>query len=262
MAEVINGDFKRLSPRRGKRPKKRRERGLADSSGSIGTDLWEYFNPDLVQEENVALTGTNYNPDDGDAYQVMSLSDQLAAAVAKLDAASAALDAAESNLLAIQAEVFASGTASDQAAWTTNYNKIIAAQSTRDAALDTVHTVGGWVDNVKSSLGLNGLGGMGVLPAIPWSLVAGIVASAAAIYAIANAANIFFNQWQINKWNAENIRRQNANEPLLTGNPALADTGGGIGGIFGDTATIAKYAMWGLLAFFLLPPALKMLEHK
>lgn len=266
---VINGDFERVGgkPRKRRKQRARAEKGLHPAGGlhrvgSIGTDFWEWMNPDLVQQENVMLTGMNYVPDDNDAGALNSLGERYNAALAQLDDASTRLDAAESNLLAIQSEVFTTGNAQQQAEWTAKYNNVIAAQTTRDTALSAVSTVGGWISSARQAIGLGRVGGMGLLPAVPWSLVAGIAAAAAAIYAIANAANAFFNQWEVAKWNAENIRRQQAGEPPLEGGPALTDTGGGISGIFGDTATIVKYAAIGLIAFFVLPPMLRALESR
>lgn len=55
---VIDGEFRRIG-----RKKKRRAQssGMGESSGSLGTDIWEALNPGDVQTEHVIVTGSN-NP--------------------------------------------------------------------------------------------------------------------------------------------------------------------------------------------------------
>lgn len=261
MGEVIEGEVIK-APRKRRRKQIDGELGIGSGSAGPGvagvggglTDwIYETFNYKDYARDTEILTGAPPAQQPG---IVASLQQRYATAVADLDSASAALDNAESNLLSIQDDVFSNGTEQDRAAWSVQYDKVIAAQSTRDSARSSLQTVAGWIQQAKAQLG------MAALPAIPWSLVAGVAAAAAALYAVANAANNFFNQWQVASWNAENMRRQQAGEAPLQGGPQLVDTSGGISAGLGSTADIIKYATWGLIAFLVIPPVLRMIEGK
>ena len=241
MNKIIDGEFRRIGKKRRPAPK---------AMGSAGTSIWEWLHPGEIQTENVILTGTNL-PD-------QSLFDQVKQkfndAVAQLDDASIQLDNAEANLASIQDDLFTNGNLNDHIYWTKINNQIIAAQATRNAARDTVNQVASWIQNIKTSLGLSNLG---ILPAIPWALIAGIVAAAAALYAIANLANTLFNDWQIAQWNAANIAAQQAGEPALIGSPQLARTDMGIttgvSNIFSNAGDLVKWIAIALAIWLVVP---------
>lgn len=200
--------------------------------------------------------GASGSWDDGPAQQSADISyfqkfkNDYAAAVQNLDNASAALDAAESNLISVSSDVQTAGSQQDIDAYNAAMNRIIAAQATRDSAKNALQQAADFIAGVKSAFGLGAL-----FPAIPWSLVAGIAAAAAFLYAAANAGNSVFNDWQIRSWNAENIARQNAGQAPLSGGPALADTSSAIGGLFGNVQGIAMYIAIGLIAWLFVSKA-------
>lgn len=257
MPKIIEGDFSTVTraPRRARvrrAPPAQAPRAL----GLVSDWLYETFNYGDYSRDTEILTG---DPPAKKAGVVAQVQAQYTAAVADLEAASAELDLAESNLLSISDDVAANGSGADLDAWNDAYARVIGAQSTRDSALQSAQTVAGWLQSAKAAFGLSGLG---VLPVVPWALVAAIAAGASALYAAANAGNAIFNAWQINAWNAESLRRQQAGDAPLIGGPVLADTSGGISAGIGSAADIAQYAMWGLIAFLFVPPLLRALEGK
>lgn len=233
MAEIIEGDFKRM-----KRRAKRKSNNLA-GSGSIGTDIWEWTHPGQVQTESVALTGANKAQDQG---IFDNFKQSFADAVAKLDQASQALDDSESALLAIQSDALNDPDYASE--WQNQYNKVIAAQSTRDSALSAIQTASGWIDSAKQTFGLSGV------VAIPWATVAAITAATAAILAIVFAANNFYNMFVTYQTQQINNDRQMRGLPPLD-QPQLMSTGigSGIGNFFGN---ITQWVVIGVVAYFLL----------
>lgn len=146
----------------------------------------------------------------------------------------------------------------DAAEWQTQYNKVLAAQSTVQAAQNAVNEVSNWWNGIKSyftglaGIKMNGMSGLGLLPAIPWGTIALITAGTAAIAAVIYSANQFIDRMNIKAWNDENIRRsQEGLEPL-----PKPETSSGPS-LFADISDLGKVAIVGFAVFFLLPPLLK-----
>lgn len=254
MPITIDGTFKRV----GKKPRRKRASKLAGDTppaGSFGANIWEWLHPGEVQTENVSVTGTN-NPNVTETNILLRFQDQINAAVTDLDNASAQLNLSASNLSSIQDDVYASGDDSAISQYQDAVNRVNSTQSARDSALAAAQQARDFISATAPSVGLSGLG---LLPAIPWAFVAAIVAGTAAIYAAANFANTFFNQWQIRRWNDANIAQQQAGGEPLQGQPLLADTSlgitsgfAGIGSIFSGMGDLTKWIVLGIGAYFVI----------
>lgn len=213
----------------------------------------------------IDASGMNWGQIDTSATQLpdptllTSFQQKFSDAVGKLDDASNALDNAENNLYAVQVE--ASKNPDDYAEWQNQFAKVNAAKSTLDAARNAVATATGWWNSAKSALGLAGipvnnkLGALGFLPEIPWATIALITGSAAAIYAVVQAANSFVDKMNLKAWNDENIRRSQAGETPLPDSTRPAPLSNP--SIFSGVTDLSKVVVLGLIAVFVLPVILK-----
>lgn len=258
MRNVIEGDFERVG---GKRRKRRAAMaGLNGDTYSVGSWWWEFTHPLEVQQENIAITGTN-DPYATGIYGdtgIAQFRQRLDDAIAKLDDASAKLDLAAQNLLSIQTEVEDNGTPEEQNQWQVGYARVQAAQNERNRARAMMRQASEWWSN-SSGVVVNGLKnelrGLAALPVIPWALVAAIVAATAFIYAAAQAGATAFNAVQTSMWNRENMRRQAEGQTPLQGEPQLLDTdsfGSGVGSIFSGLGKIGQWAVIGFGLYLLM----------
>ena len=260
MKNAIEGDFQRVGGKRRENRKRRNMAGLAGDTSSVGSWWWEFTHPLQVQEENIAITGTN-DPYATGIYGdtgIAQFRQRLDDAIAKLDDASAKLDLAAQNLLSIQTDVEDNGTPEEQNQWQVGYARVQAAQNERNRARAMMQQASDWWSN-SSGVVVNGLKnelrGLAALPVIPWALVAAIVAATAFIYAAAQAGAVAFNAVQSSMWNRENMRRQGAGQAPLQGEPQLLDTeafGSGAGSIFLGLGNVAQWAVIGFGLYLLM----------
>src|SRR5574340_744724 len=222
-------------------------RGLGQS---VFDDSGGYFDSTGA---TVDWSQTDTTPSSSDTGIIASFQQKFQDAVNALDAKVTELNDTEAALFAVQLQ--ASLDSSDQAEWQAQYNKVIAAQPTVQAAQNAVNEVSNWWNGIKSYFtGLAGMAGLGLLPAIPWGTIALITAGTAAIAAVIASANSFIDRMNRKAWNAENIRRsQEGLEPLPSPEPRATSS------IFADVSQLGKVAIVGFIVFFLVPPLLKKL---
>src|SRR5574340_671305 len=190
---------------------------------------------------------TDTTPSSSDTGIIASFQQKFQDAVNALDSKVAELNDTEAALFAVQLQ--ASLDQTDTAEWQAQYDKVLAAQSTVQAAQNAVNEVSNWWNGIKSYFGMSGLG---LLPTIPWGTIALITAGTAAIAAIIASANAFIDRMNIKAWNAENIRRsQEGLDPLPSPEPRSTPS------IFADVSELGKVAIIGFVVFFLVPPLLK-----
>lgn len=221
-----------------------KKRPLAGLGQSVFDDTGGYF--DFGGDTTVDW-GTAPAPTTEDTGIIAGFRQRFQDAVNALDAKVTELNDVEARLFNVRMQ--ADLDEADAAEWQTQYNKVLAAQSTVQAAQNAVNEVSNWWNGIKSYFGMSGLG---LLPAIPWGTIALITAGTAAIAAVIYSANQFIDRMNIKAWNDENIRRsQEGLDPL-----PKPETSSGPS-LFADISDLGKVAIVGFAVFFLLPPLLK-----
>lgn len=233
MPETIQGEFRRVKSR------KRKQKPLAGVFDNLGADVydWTHNDPKLTTD----------SPPSQSAFD--SFKQNIADKITEFNNASAALDNAESVLLSIQE------TNADDPEWQDLYNRVIAAQSTRDATLNTIAQVQQWIADLKARFGL------GVALAIPWSIAGTIAAATALIIALVYSVQQYYNGKFANQVNQENFARAQQGLPPLDFQRIELTTGlqSGIGSVFSGLTDTAKYLLIAAAVIVFLP---KMIEGK
>lgn len=224
-------------------PRKRKLGAVFDDTGGYFDDYYDYSETVTPQENSIL--------DD--------FRQKIVNALAALDAKRNELIVTENRMYDVAAQ--ASQNETDSADWQAHMNKIIAAQTTLDAAQNAANQLSSWWNSIKSTFGLNGLqqrgglAGLGLLPALPWSTIGIITGGVAAVAGIIYAANGFIDRMMLKAWNDENIRRsQEGLDPLPKPELTSGDS------IFTGATELGKVAIIGFAAFVLLPALVKRLE--
>lgn len=184
---------------------------------------------------------------------IQGFADRFNTAVANLDAQVTQMAATEAQLWDVQPYVQSSGDAALQRDWDAAMQRIIATGTTVESVRAQVQTVAGWWQGVRSSfsgvqVSVPGvLSGMGLLPAIPWSVVAALVGGAAAVAGAIYAASKVIDSVRRRELQAENVDRTNRGEPPLA-DVAPPDTGG----MFAGLSDAVMWAVGGAVLLMLL----------
>lgn len=175
---------------------------------------------------------------------------QWDAAIAKFQATRAALDDAESALWDV--EEFTRGDQQDADDWLSELEKVQTAKQRMDAVAGLVQSAANAWASFKSSVGLSGRRGLGLLPALPISLavIGGLISLALVAITSAGAFALYMR--------SKNSRLQqylDAGVPVAeAAAQARADAKSESGfGITSDLSNIVTWVGVGLLAFFIVP---------
>lgn len=182
-----------------------------------------------------------------------NFADRFNAAVANLDAQVSQMNARESELWEVQPAVWASGDERLQSDWDNAMQRIIAMSASVDSMRGQIATVAGWWSGVKSSFGvtastpgvLNGVRNLGLLPAVPWSVIALIVGGTAAIASVIYAASAVINRARQYQYNQAVIEATAAGLPVPPNPFEGADNA--TGGLFEGLGDVAMWATLGAL---------------
>lgn len=187
-----------------------------------------------------------------------SFRDTVNNAIAQFDARVAALDATETELYNVQPYI--SDNPDLMAEWTTSISRVNAVKATVESVRGQIASVVSWWQGVRDSLGIGAgsgalgrpLAAMGILPAIPWSIVALVTGGIATIGGVIYAASLVIEKsrrWQLQK---ENIAREQAGQPPLE-DPYLGQDSAP--GLFDGLGETVKWVVGGMLLLALLRAA-------
>jgi hypothetical protein len=141
--------------------------------------------------------------------------------------------------------------------WGDLSGKVSLLQSTIEGVESAIASIVNFFGGIGQTMGLSGrqtMQGLGVLPAIPWALVALVTAGIAGVWALTNEMRGFNIDVANSKIAEENIRRSQNNEPPLP----FIDLGGPSGGLFAGVSSTAKWVAIGVLGYL----ALNMVEKR
>lgn len=124
------------------------------------------------------------------------------------------------------------------------------------AAIGSAVTGGEMADEASTNVdpmgnvinGYRGLAGLGVLPAIPWAVVALVTASVAGVWVVINQVRGFNLDVANKKIAAQNILNAQEGKPLI---PLLSTDGGAAGGFWSGMPETARWAAIGLGIYML-----------
>ena len=189
--------------------------------------------------------------------------DQFNAQVSAFDSRVAALAQAETELWDVQDAIWASN---DQAAlmeWDNAMQRVIAMSATVESVRAQIQSVSAWWASVKDSLGITGesggaLSGLGLIPAVPWSVIALIVGGTAAIGGVLYAAAAVIEKGRRFRY------QQAVNEATASGQPIPEDMYPVVEtpGLFDNLAGIGNSLVWIVGGMVLLAVLPKLREGK
>lgn len=186
--------------------------------------------------------------------------DRFNSAIADFDAQVANLAQTESDLWTVQPDVQASGDTALQAQWQDAMNRVIAMNSTIDSVRSQVQSVSDWWTGVKASFGIPAgtpgtlSGAMGLLPVIPWSVIALVVGGTTAIAGVIYAASLVINRARQYALQQANIQAaQTGGQQVTDVVAADASTGGGFFDSLGNLANAVPWLVGGAVVLLVLP---------